>query len=453
MQTLPKNLILTLSTALLVLAPLLYSGKTAFAEMLLSLIGLGILGSLLWVESQQRLYLPVMLFTVTGLGLTAAYLLPLPQAQWELLPGRDFYLEGVTWLQQQGVTPQLAFSIVPAETLIALLALIAPLGIFLVACYLPNTQVTFLVMVFLGIAGLEAALGLIQYASNNPAFFFGLAPNGQSAQGTYRNRDHFVALMEMALPLSFGLMLFAIGKKSSDDREGMRTSRFSWLTLNHTLIFGSLTLLILLAGIFSRSRTGVFLIIVTVLLTSLIFAKHIGGKQSAGIMAIIATVGGGIAASIGLIPVLNRFAAQDPLADERWVIFNHTIEGIKTFFPLGSGPGTFPDVYRAFQPIEQMNFVNNAHNDYLELLFEMGAIGMVIIAGFLILYLYGWVKLWGKPWDRLHFIQRAAGIGIFAILLHSFFDFNLHTPANMIAFAFLCGLFFRAAPKPINDRG
>lgn len=446
MRTLPENLAFAFSIALLILAPLLYSGKTAFAEMLLSFIGLGILGSLLWVETHQRLYRPVTLFTITGLCLTAAYLLPLSQTQWGLLPGRDFYLEGIDWLNQQAVTPKLTISIVPAETLIAILSLIAPLSIFLVACYLPNTKVKQLVMVFLGIAALEAALGLIQYASNNPTFFFGLTPNGQSAQGTYRNRDHFAALMEMALPISIGLMLFAVGKKHNHE-DNTTTSHFSWLTLNHTLIFGSLMLLILLAGIFSRSRAGVFLIIVTVLLSSLVFAKHIGGKQSAGIMAIIATVGGGIAASIGLIPILNRFVAEDPLADERWTIFSHTLEGIKTFFPFGSGPGTFPDVYRAFQPIEQMNFVNNAHNDYLELLFEMGAIGMFIIVSFLILYLYGWVKLWGKQWDQFHFIQNAAGIGIFAILLHSFSDFNLHTPANMIGFAFLCGLFFRPTSK------
>jgi O-antigen ligase len=90
-----------------------------------------------------------------------------------------------------------------------------------------------------------------------------------------------------------------------------------------------------------------------------------------------------------------------------------------------------------------MSFINNAHNDYLELLFEMGAAATFLITAFILLYIYGWVKLWGKAWNQLHFIQNAAGVGIFILLLHSLTDFNLHTPANMIAFAFLCGLFFR----------
>ena len=441
MRTLPEQCVFALGIALLIAAPTLYSGKTALAEMVLSLLGLGILACLLWMETSQRLHRPVTLFVIVGLCLTAAYLIPLPQIQWVNLPGRDFYVEGVNWLKQQAIEPTLALSLVPAETRMALLSLIAPLGIFLAVSYLPDTKVKPLVMVFLGVAALQAVLGLIQYASNNPVFFFGLDPNGQSAQGTYRNRDHFAALMEMALPIGIGLTLFTLGQHQRDQQNDNK--HFTWLTLNRTLIFGSVMLLILLGGIFSRSRAGVSLTIVAVILSSLIFARHIGGKQSAGITAIIATITAGFAVSIGLIPILNRFVAQDPLEDARWEIFRNTLEGVRAFFPFGSGPGTFPDVYRAFQPIEQSGFINNAHNDYLELLFEMGGAAILLIAAFVLLYLYGWVKLWGKAWDQLHFIQNAAGIGIFIILLHSFADFNLHTPANMIAFAFLCGLFLR----------
>lgn len=64
-------------------------------------------------------------------------------------------------------------------------------------------------------------------------------------------------------------------------------------------------------------------------------------------------------------------------------------------FPLGSGPGTYPDVFHAFHPPELGDsFVNHVHNDYLEWLFE------------------------------------------------GFVDYNLHIPANMLYFAFLAGIFF-----------
>lgn len=440
MRNLPETLILILSSILLIAAPLLYSGKTPLALMLLEFLGIALLACTIWfIPLRQHFHRPVLLFVAIGLGLTALYLLPIPQAQWEMLPGRAFYLDVAHWLQQQHIAPNFSLSLIPDESLIAFLSLIPPLALFLAAGSLSAERAKQLVIVFLGIAALEATIGLIQYTSNNPTFFFGIPPNGQSAQGTYLNRDHFAALMEMALPISIGLTLYTLGNHQRHrDETGV-----SWLTLHQTLIYGSLMLLILLGGIFSRSRAGVFLSIVAVLLSSLTFARHIGGKQSAGITAVFGTIAGGVAVSIGLIPILNRFVAQDPLEDGRWEIFKHTVEGIKTFFPLGSGPGTFPDVYRGLQPIEQMMFINNAHNDYLELLFEMGLAGAFIITAFVLLYLYGWVKLWGKQWTQLHLTQNAAGIGIFIILLHSFADFNLHTPANMVAFAFLCGLFFR----------
>lgn len=434
---------------LLVIAPLLYSGKTAFANLLLESVGLILLGVSVFVPAlASRIHKPVLIFLLISVGSASLYLLPVPTIQWESLPGRDFYAPVIDWLQQQNSKPDLAVSLIPGETMLALLSLLAPVAVFLVAIGSNAERLKILIAIFLGIAGIEAALGLIQYASGNPDFYFGITPNGKSAQGTYLNRDHFAAFMEMALPITIGLTLYTLGRQEQQHH----TPDDSWIKLHETLVFGSLMLLILLGGIFSRSRAGVFLSIVAVLLSSLAFARHIGGRQSVGITTVFGTIAAGIATSIGLVPVLNRFVAQDPLEDARWTIAQHTIEGIKTFFPLGSGPGTFPDIYRAFQPIDQMKFINNAHNDYLELLFEMGLAGAFIIASFLALYLYGWVKLWGQRWDRLHFLQVAAGISIFLLLLHSFVDFNLHTPANMIFFAFMCGIFFRKAETKNHHR-
>lgn len=149
----------------------------------------------------------------------------------------------------------------------------------------------------------------------------------------------------------------------------------------------------------------------------------------------------GIASSIGLIPVLSRFG-QDPVEDVRWEIFTHTWTAIKQFFPFGSGLGTFQPVFMAFQPPELPQFVNHAHNDYLELLLETGLWGVILISLFVLAYIAGWLALrHHHSWSRFHFIQTAAGISLFLMGLHSFVDFNLHLPANSIFFAFLAGIF------------
>ena len=418
--------------------------------LILEVLGLLILFVVFWSGLYKRGTYPIILwFLFISLAMACLYVVPIPQGfnvpfiDIENLPGRLIYEDVRLWLAAHDVVSDATLSLIPYESNLALLALLPPLALFFVGISITEIQLRNLVYLLLLVAGVQAILGLIQYASGNPAFYFGISPNGRSAQGTYVNRDHFVALLEMVLPIAIGLMLYSIGR-SSYDRRGSDAK--AWV-LNQVLIFGFLAVLIFLAGVFARSRTGVFLIMVAVLVSSFVFARHIGGKQSVGLAAVFATIAVGLATSIGLIPVLNRFVARNPVEDERFRIFEHTIEGIKAFFPFGSGPGTFPDVYRAFQPIEQLSHVNNAHNDYLELMFEMGVFGAFIIVGFLLIYILGWFKLAGQTWSRMHFIKVGAGIGIFLFLLHLTTEFLLHEPMNTMIFALLVGIFLRRSSK------
>ena len=120
---------------------------------------------------------------------------------------------------------------------------------------------------------------------------------------------------------------------------------------------------------------------------------------------------------------------------------------IKQFFPLGSGPGTFQSVFLAFQPPSLQKFINHAHNDYLELFFETGIFGILLIALLVITYIYGWFNLRSNQWGRFQFIQVATGISLLLMSLHGFTDFNFHTPANVIFFAFLSGIFLHQGAK------
>jgi len=429
-----------LSALLLLVAPLYYAGRTATGLLIIESIGLLLLFCIVWGGLYSgKLFRLLWLYLFVSVTLALLYLLPVSLEVWRELPGRGLYTETFDWLKQQGTDVSVfPLSIVPAQTILSLLMLIPGLGIFLSAASLPYQQVKRLVYIFLLMASIQAALGLIQYASDDPFFVFGLEYSGRFAQGMYVNQDHFVALMEMALPMALALMLFSIGSSGS----GSRSSR-AGLQLNELLLFGFAALLIFLAAIFSRSRTGVFLVLLMVLLTSIVFSRHIGGRRSVGWASAFMVIAGGVAGSVGLIPVLNRFLSQDPLEDGRWPIFETSLTAIQAFFPLGSGPGTYAEAYRAFQPVEQAFFANHAHNDYLELLVEMGAAGGFIIVGFLLIYLYGWVRLRHDEWDRMRFLQAASGLAIFAILLHSLLDFNLHNTANFILFAFLAGIFFR----------
>lgn len=432
--TLPQWLIFILSCLMLCFAPFAYGGNVGIALLIMEIVSLGMLSILFWKRPYRNSFpRAINWFLLLSIALATLYLVPLPESLWRALPGRTLYADVYDWLvQEKQLDLYLATSLIPDNTLYSLLALLPPLAIFLAVGSMDNRQIRYLTYWVLLVAASQATIGLTQYASGASS----------DASGTYPNRDHFAALMEMAFPLAAGLTAYSIGRKSQD-RE--YNSNLLELKLNSTLFFVFITILLILGGIFSRSRAGVAIMMFGILLSSLLFARHIGGKRSTSLGISLATIGLGIASSIGLIPVLNRFVQTNPIEDLRFQFFDTALEGIRQFFPFGSGPGTFADVYRAMQPLGQTgSFVNNAHNDYLELVFDTGIVGMFIIVAFYALYLQGWIKLWGQGWQQQErFIQTGAGIGMLLMLLHAFVDFNFHIPANIIFFAFLAGLFFR----------
>ncbi|QIK95847.1 O-antigen ligase family protein [Sphingomonas sp. HDW15A] len=104
------------------------------------------------------------------------------------------------------------------------------------------------------------------------------------------------------------------------------------------------------------------------------------------------------------------------------------------FLPLGSGLGSFPMVYPLSEDLGRVDwtFVNHAHNDYLELLLELGIPGAVLLVAFLIWWTWQTVQIWISR--EVSLLARAATIASGALLLHSVVDFPLRTAA-------LAGLF------------
>lgn len=118
----------------------------------------------------------------------------------------------------------------------------------------------------------------------------------------------------------------------------------------------------------------------------------------------------------------------------------------------GWGLGTFPTVYPAFRSFYTNLFVNEAHNDYAQLLVETGLVGFLLMLWFLVfLYRYGLPgtsRRWEFRWDGA--VSVAALLGCTGILLHSFVDFNLQIPANAAVFYTLCALAASPLPKIVK---
>jgi O-antigen ligase len=375
------------------------------------------------------------------LAIPLLQLIPLPEGLWANLAGREIYAQALAQTTADNTFSEWrAASLIPTATESACLALLPPLLVFLIAVGLPTRQLQGLVILFLGLAVFQAVLGLMQYGNGS---------DSGSASGTYVNRNHLAGLLEMALPVGLAMLAATIGPRgrSGYNRSNSLRRRFaklaSWRS-HQAALYGAAVVAMLLGLIFTRSRTGVALAMLGTLLCTVAFARRLGGKNVYGTLGTCTAVGLSLATLIGLAPVLSRFT-QDPLGDTRWSIFTGTLQGAGQFFPLGSGSGTFIEVFRRFHPSDILfdGVVNSAHNDYLEWLLEGGLPVAALLVILLMFYLRHWSWVWCRGiWSTFRFAQVGAGIALGLMLLHSLVDFNLHIPANAIFFAFLAAVFF-----------
>jgi len=448
-----------LLAGLLVFAPLFRGGVPPLPLMALEFGALILFILVFWAPHGRKLRAGEELALLALFLLPVVYLVPYPEFIAEHFPGRELYHQARRLAAGPDSAAFTKISLFPLETQGAWLALLPPLAVFLAARYLDTQHLFRLVMLVLVIAGVQATLGLIQFGDGRDSpFYLGMDyAHFGSAVGTYTNRNHFAGFLEMVLPIGLALYVASLGRgeRRGYGRGWRRRMAFvaSWQG-HRAFLYGALCLLVLLALIFSRSRTGIALTMLGILLALFAFARRLGGDNVYGFTGSVVAVAIGLGSVIGLAPVLNRFSAQDPLTDARWSIFSHTLDGIGRFFPLGSGPGNYPDVFPAFQPLELGRWtINHAHNDYLEWLFEGGLLAAAVILLLLWLYLRQWPRVWSKSvWSRFRFVQVGAGIGIFLMLLHGFLDYNLHTPANMVYLALLLAVFFHESQEEERQR-
>ena len=304
-----------------------------------------------------------------------------------------------------------------------------------------------LVVLVLVMAALQTVLGLLQYGAGSGPLYLGMKSMAR-AMGTYTNPNHLAGLIELVLPVTIAFYLYSLGRSDAGSRaEGWRgrLSFFGTVRGHRAFWYGALAVLLVFGMIFTRSRAGIGLAILGILVTTLVFSRRLGGSNIYGTTGTVVAIATGFAVAVGLAPVFVRFSALDPVENARVTIWSRTLDAIGEFAPIGSGPGTYPEVFSAFQPLELGRwFINHVHNDYLEALVDGGIPAAVLIVFLLALYVRQWAKLLASgEWSRYRFLQIGAGIGLLLLLLHELVDFNLMKPANAVYFAFFASIFMR----------
>lgn len=107
---------------------------------------------------------------------------------------------------------------------------------------------------------------------------------------------------------------------------------------------------------------------------------------------------------------------------------------------LGVGLGAFETVYPIYGRGDGSFLIQFAHNDYLQVLSDAGIVGGAIAVWFIVVLARAVSQLTKVADPSLRALGVGSAAGIFALLIHSLFDFNLQIPSNALLFLVLCGI-------------
>jgi O-antigen ligase len=374
--------------------------------------------------------------------------LVIPQTTWPLMALVLLGLaQSMSWSDRgegsdgAGVRQSLSFDVDSTRgtmmVLCSLLALSVLAANFLTGARQLRSLIKFLI--FFGVV--MGIFGLVQHFSGSTSIYW-LRHAQVPAFGPFFNRDHFAGYMELFIALPVALIVTRCA------RGEMR------------IVCGIAAMFMGVAAVFTLSRGGMISILAEMIFLAAMSFRHYrtttardeSGKarMATGITAVAAILAAIVIGVIwmGAEPVINRIATGDPNSSDlskaqtfygiRGQIWEDTWTMIRHNRLMGVGLGAYETAYPIYTRESGVQGITaEAHNDYLQILAEAGVMGAAVALWFIIILLRAIARAVRSPDPLMAAIALGGGAGLFGLLVHSIFDFNLHLPSHALVFLIL----------------
>ena len=292
---------------------------------------------------------------------------------------------------------------------------------------------------------LLALFGMFQYFTNPSQIYWFRQPKFALPFGPFINRHHFAAYMELTLALPLGLLVSGA------------------IAVERRLLYIFAVVIMSAALVLTGSRGGIVSLGAEVLFIAAIAGlvrrkkekgeeAEEGGAAESRVRAALVRVGIGFALVVALLAgaawlggeeslarLFGTVSADDPTSGR--VQFWQGAWGVIKQYPLlGAGLGAFAVVYTRHDVLNGATRLEQAHNDYLQILSDAGLVGGALGLFFIfMLFRYGFSRFDVRDKFRRG-VAAGALAGCFAVLVHSFFEFSLHMTSNALLFLVLAAL-------------
>ena len=284
-----------------------------------------------------------------------------------------------------------------------------------------------------------AIFGLTQSFTSPTKVYWVRELSQSTAFGPFINRHHFAGYMELTIALPLGLLFAGVVDKQK---------RVLYLFVAG-LMGVALVMTTSRGGIISLVAEIAFLAIVTAIwrtqserrrtksspLKSVAIRAGMAGALLVGLFFGVLMLGG----EFSIYRFIDSVNTDDPTTGRAhfWAV---TLDIIKAHPYVGTGLGAFGVIYTRYDSRNGLFRLEQAHNDYLQVLSDAGIIGAVLAFSFVALLFWKAISRARSKDDFRRGVALAALSGCFAVLVHSFFDFTLHTPSNALLFLVMAAL-------------
>ena len=384
-----------------------------------------------------RNYKSVLVLFASVFALTALHLIPLPPHVWQALPGRQIVAEIDAAAGLKDIWRPL--TMFPEGTWNALYSLCVPLAALLLAAQLSRRDLARVLVWVVVLSLVTGLVGVLQAAGSDIKFYRVDSPTA----GLFANRNHQAAMLACAFP-----MLGAAAMLAPHFRIPARAARI-------VCAAGAITLIPLL--LVTGSRMGLVAAVLAFLYTGVVILRQGEGGRRRPYHS-LALVASGLAVA-AIMVMASVYAARDLAIDRlgaeaedlRWEFWSAVVDFLPQYLPWGTGVGSFVPVYQIHEPAGMLlpQYINQAHNDWLDIALTSGVPGIVIalIALAMLARAMGAALVTRGAAGHI----RRAGIGTILVLAFaSLSDYPLRTPA--LAAVFAVAVIWAWAPLQPKDK-
>lgn len=383
-------------------------------------------------------------------------LVPMPAQLLQELSPRSFgYHENIRQLHE---SPLYTLSIAPTHTAAALLDSAALFSVYCLSLLLASSQkrirILLSVVFFSGLA--QALYGIHMAATGMEYGFFEKKLYGiGSATGTFFNRNHFAAYLEIAGSAGIGLVLMDLGRWTGGSWRSYFTG-FVDLLFSAKFRTRVLLVIVVVGIVMSRSRMGNVAFFSALSLTGLIYVllrMRTSLLPALFLFFSFALVDLWVVSQwFGLDKVVERIEQTDIEREQRPLVLQDLLPAMEAYALTGAGMGTFAQAYSPFRSIEVHGYYDHAHNEYAEFIVETGWPGLGILALLVAVHLVHAIRILIL---RRRSIYAGAAFACLmssiAILIHATTEFMLRMPAvalNWVVLLAVCASISSRSQSP-----